>query len=147
MKITKKQFLADVMHEIEMLKKHATKKEKEALNFATFDPFYENNCIYGQLTGNCRSERSKKLMDLACKRVMNLDNGANELLNQSFIKIVSKINGEYTGQTWIEKYEGDGYAYRNWSYLSALEGYINLSKAKNKQIIAYIKGEIDTLKL
>jgi len=145
MKVTQKQFLADVMHEIEMLKKHATIEEKEALNFNLFDPFFESTCIYGQLTGNCRSERSKELMGLSCTRVMNLDFGASELKGYTFRKIVSKINGEYKGQTWGGK--GFTLLHRDWSYLSALEGYINLSKAKNKQIIAYIKGEIDTLKL
>lgn len=69
-KITKKQFLSDVMHEIEMLKEHATLVEKERLDFKQFDPADIQCCIYGQLTGSCESNRAKELMDLSCIRVL-----------------------------------------------------------------------------
>lgn len=143
--ITKEEFLADVMHEIDMLKKHATQKEKNNLDFSEFNPMYPNSCIYGQLTGACDSKRAKSLMNKSCIRVMHLKSGVVELLGKPFSKIKHKINGKYTKQTWDP--ENTTWGERCYQYLSSLEGYISLSNAKNKQIIKYIKGEIDTLKL
>ncbi len=137
-KITKKQFLADVMHEIEMLKKHATPEEIGRLDFGKFDPKIVYGCIYGQMTHNCSSPRAHALMDMSCIRQMNLPSGAWNLSDMVFTKVVDMINGPYDKRTWST-------SRRNWSYLSALEGYINLKGAKNKEIIAYLKGEIPTL--
>ena len=67
----KKQFLADVMHEINMLKLHTTKTEKNKLDFNTFDPEKPTRCIYGQITGDCRNRRSKELIDICCIRVID----------------------------------------------------------------------------
>jgi len=140
--ITKKEFLDDVMHEINMLKKHATKEEKENLDFLEFNPLYPTRCIYGQLTGNCANKRAKDLMDKSCIRVMSLEDGVDELRNKTFNKIKNKINGKYTQQTWEDVADS-----RFYSHLSSLEGYIALKNAKNEQILQYIKGEIDTIKL
>lgn len=143
-KITKKQFLADVMHEIDMLKLHASDGEKDRLNFHIFNPKHQRQCIYGQTTGDCESERAHELMDACCKRQMNMsggtDIGATDLSNKTFSGIAKFINGDYKGDTWQ-------HGYRTYRYLSVLEAYINLTGAKNEQIIAYIKGETDTLKL
>lgn len=136
--ITKAQFLKDVKHEIDMLKKYATEEEKYNLNFRRFSSSNVHECIYGQLTGNCSSIRAKQLMDLSCIRVLS-DNPIKR--NGISFEILKKyINGKYTGQDWED---GD----RGLDYLSSLEGYINLDDAKNEQIIQYIKGEIDTLTL
>jgi len=142
----KKDFIADVMHEIDMLKKHATKAELNNLDFDMFDYDHQDNCIYGQITGSCASPRAKILMDKACIRVMNIKSeryltGAKLLAGKTFSKIKHQINRDNTSQTWNES------GRRNYSHLSALEGYITLKGAKNKQIIQYLRGEIDTLKL
>lgn len=137
----KAEFLKDVVHEIEMLKLHATEEEKSRLDFDMFDPESVYRCIYGQLTGNCENKRAHTLMDKACKRVWNVQSalGTDILLGKNFKEVNNFINGEYDEQMW-------GYS-RSFTHLSALEGYIALKGAKNKQIIQYIKGEIDTLKL
>jgi hypothetical protein len=145
-RVTKKQFLADVMHEIELLRLNSTEAERANLNFSQFDPEKPSKCIYGQMTGDCESKRAKELMDISCKRVFNIvngpnGNGATDLLNKTFSDIKHWINGDYKGQTW----NGDGE--RTYRYLSALEGYINLNSAKNQDILHYIKGEIKTLSL
>lgn len=130
------------MTEIESLKKHATKEEINKLDLETFHPEHESLCIYGQMTGNCKSKRAKVLMDKSCTRVWDVGCGelSLSLFGDTFTKVKSLINGEYTGQMWIGNH-------RNYSYLSALEGYIALKGANIKGIIQYLKGEIDSLKL
>ena len=44
-----KDFKKDVLHEIEMLKQHATDEEKARLNFENFNYFSEFNCITNQI--------------------------------------------------------------------------------------------------
>lgn len=135
-----KDFKSDVLHEINMLKKHATKQELAKLNLGTFNYDHVNECIYGQMTGACYSKRAKKLMNLSCIRVMDLSGPFNSIRQ---VKISSKqfnVNGEYAKQTW----ESDG---RNFNYMSALEGYIFTKDANISGIIDYMKGETDTLKL
>lgn len=140
-KITKKQFLADVMHEINMLKLHATTIEKGKLDFYYFNPESPRNCIYGQITGDCRSSRAKQLIDTCCIRV--IDTTLRNVNKGSFDLIKDLINGEYTGQMW----DSTG-SRKTWVHLSSLEGYIQLENTEvNRNIIAYIKGETDTLKL
>jgi hypothetical protein len=139
-------FLNDVMHEIDMLKKHGTNEELARLNFNTFSYDSFSGCIYGQMTGVCSSERAKVLMDKSCIRVMNIQpNEKNLSIRQSnFTKVKEWINGENTGQGWNVY---DDFQTRNYRHLSALEGYICLKGSKNKQIIKYLRGEQETLKL
>jgi len=139
----RQKFLLDVMHEIDMLKLHATDAEKAKLNFYEFDYDSPTRCIYGQLTGKCASPRAKELMGVACIRVMHLDKGISSVANVEIDDEKFTINGEYTGQTW----DGTKWSIRNYSYLSALEAYIATKDAKNADVIAYIKGEIETLEL
>lgn len=137
--ITKKQFLADVMHEIEMLKKYATEEEKAKLDFSTLNPIHEQRCIYGQLTNDCTSNRAAQLMNLSCIRQM--DGGdAETFQGKTFTNIAKNVNGEYDKRTW----QSWG---RKYSYMSVLEAYINLKSAKNADIISYIKGDLKTLSL
>jgi len=145
-KLTKRQqFLLDVMHEIDMLKKHATDAEKARLNFDWFDYTRPSQCIYGQLTGSCSNNRAKELMNASCIRVMHLGSrGIHEISGEKITSPAFNVNGEYVGQTW----GGSSMRpHRSYAYLSALEGYIATKGAKNKAIIEYIKGNTDKLKL
>ena len=54
-------FFAQVKKELVNLRKKATQEEIKKLNFAQFDHTVKYACIYGQMTGNCASERAKKL--------------------------------------------------------------------------------------
>lgn len=135
-----KDFKSDVLDEINMLKKHATKQELAHLNFSRFDYGNPSRCIYGQMTGSCESNRAEKLMNLSCIRVMDVKNGVYTIEGASISSSKFNINGVYNKQTW----EGGN---RNYSYLSALEGYICTKDANISGIIDYMKGETDTLKL
>jgi hypothetical protein len=66
-----------VVEEATKLKQYATDKELVKLEFSTLDPSFPNTCIYGQMTGNCFSERSKDLLLLCAKpyRRMGINNG------------------------------------------------------------------------
>ena len=138
--ITEDVFLSEVKHEIEQLKIHATEDEKNNLDFRAFDPYSAFYCIYGQMTGQCTTERAKELMDLSCLRVFKQNILRNKRLN--FSNVLEFLNGAYTGQDWINIYYG-----RKLIYLSALEGFIALPEADNEAIIAYIKGETEILNL
>lgn len=143
--ITREEFLKDVEHEVRMLFKHATPEEIAKLNFNTFNNHNAERCIYGQMTGDCRTVRAKELMDLSCVRVMDVEDGSKNCTNwnDDF-----KVNGEYTGQTWqYMSLLRNGYYRRNWSHLSALEAYICLEDAKVENIYAFLQRETDVLEL
>lgn len=140
----RKSFLADVEHEVKMLRRHATPEEKALLDFDEFDPNVPYRCIYGQMTGSCASPRAKELMDLSCIRVMDIDedrvgkHGMEDIDMETF-----NVNGEYTGQTW----KRSGYRSRAYEHISALEGYIFTKGADVKSLMEYLKGESDVLTL
>jgi hypothetical protein len=151
--ITKAQFLNEVKHEIDSLKKHATKAELSRLNFRTFDPNFATDCIYGQMTGTCASRRAKQLMDKSCVRIFDTSSIGSDSLDDisNFNSLKKYINGKYTDISWREatafsKSIGNEFG-RDYDYLSALEGYIQTKGAKNKEILEYLKGERETLKL
>ena len=92
---SKKQFLQEVTDEIENIKLYATDKEKQKLDFDTFDPDYLTSSIYGQLTGHCESDRAIKLITKCCKRYYHsLLEGFIRLKNANNKNIISYIKGE-----------------------------------------------------
>jgi hypothetical protein len=142
----RKQFLQDVMHEIQSLRDNATPEEKDELDFDTFDYEEPRRCIYGQLTGDCASLRAKELMDAGCIRVMDVQDGVDDIKEVDIEDEVFNINGKNRGQGWkCDRFSKDWS--RVYTHLSALEGYICTAGAKNKEIIDYIKGNINTLEL
>lgn len=136
--ITEDQFLQDVRAEVESLKNNATKEEINNLDFDIFNPESQYNCIYGQMTGRCSSERAKELMDLGCVRVAVGDIFA--YTKKELPSILKKINGPYNGQMWTD-------GYRNFNHLSMIETYILLNNSKPKNIIDYLKGKTEKLVL
>jgi hypothetical protein len=153
-RVTKKQFLLDVRHEVEMLKQHTTEFERSKLDrFRGLDPTDPYRCIYGQLAGVCFNFRARELMNLCCTRVFDCSKGKPEddftggvkqLKNRTFTEVRRLINGEYKKQTWEKPSGVQPRAYR---YLSSLEGYICLKGANNEGIVDYIRGFTDTLEL
>ncbi len=139
--ISKEQFLQDVRTEVEGLKANATPYEISRLDLFTFDPDSKIDCIYGQMTGVCTSRRAKVLMDASCVRVTS---SCNALNSKTFDEVSDQINGDYTGQTWYEEW---GNLYRKYDYLSMVEMYIFLKGASPKNIMDYLKGEVETLEL
>lgn len=147
-KISKKLFLVDVSIEVELLKIHATEEERQRLDEKDFNPDSVFYCIYGLLAGNCKTRRAKELMDLCCKRIMNLEKyqlQEKPLRGSVYQDKIFQVNGEYTGETWKDETR-NGY-YRDFTYISVLEGYIFLKDAKSAHIIQYLRGEVPTLKL
>lgn len=138
-------FLKDVRHEIEMLREHTTEAEKSKLDFHLFNPHFKSKCIYGQLTGSCESVRAKELMDKCCIKVMNLKESYFLAYSPSVDDERFVINGKYDGQTWGNYF--DGLFIRSYSYMSALEAYIFTDNCDAKDVMDYIKGEIDNLEL
>jgi hypothetical protein len=142
-KITKKQFIADVMHEIEMLKKHATPEEIAKLDFSTFDANEIDGCIYGQLTGACNDDRSIELIKACCLKSINFfpSNLRTKIRDLSIEDILPNVSAPKQA---IKK---DSWNERSLDYISALEGYIYSKGANCEGIIAYLKGETNTLTL
>jgi hypothetical protein len=142
-KLTKETFLQDVRIEVEGLKANATQEEISKLNIEYFDADSKFGCIYGQMTGTCSSARAKELMDKSCVRVTKFSDNVDD---KTFDVVAKKINGKYTSQTW-EKTWGNGIYSRNFNHLSMIELYIFLKGASPKNIMDYLKGEVETLEL
>lgn len=142
----RKKFLEAVIHEIEQLKKYATAAEISELDLERFDASSQHDCIYGQMAGNCETNRAKELMDKACIKVMDLDDeGVSQVLGLDIDDKSFNVNGKYKGQTWhgLE----NSWSRRRYRYLSALEAYICTRDAKVKNVILYMQGKVDKLEL
>lgn len=80
-----------VQREVELLLIHATKEERSNLNIKEFYPSLPDSCIYGLLTGNCDSDRSKDLMKLC-----NIDRTWNySLIPISFNNFITDFTYKY----------------------------------------------------
>lgn len=149
----KQTFLQAVRHEIDGLKKNATQPELQRLDLTTFNPKSMVACIYGQMCEECNTLRAKELMDQCCEIVMGdyvIKYGGPDHAqdNFAFETILNKVNGEYSGQTWEDAFLMDPKKFhRTYKYMSALEGYVNIDGANIEGIIAYLKGETETLEL
>ncbi len=139
MNITKKQLLTAVMEELNDIKRYAFKKEIAKLDIKTFDYGNEDHCIYGQMTGNCHSKRATKLVNKCCNGYVCTY--ITPLFKEQITFRESKVSIiKRSGDLLRETFTGS-------SRFSALELYITLKGAKNKEIFEYLKGERKTLKL
>ena len=140
--ITKEQFLKDVRTEINNIKKYATKAEINRLDFENLEPENYNRCIYGQMTDDCTSPRASELIFKSCARYISP--GDNNIKINSFTKLKSQINGKtIPGVKNNKQFANTRIHYID--HFSSLEAYIMLPKAKNKNIISYLKGETKKL--
>jgi hypothetical protein len=127
------QLKEDVQKEAEALRVHATKEERERLDIETLNPAYSSECIYGQMCESCRSERAVVLIKNCCTSFIR---------NSEFMPITGGTNwndahalpSKATSATTVE-------------YLSAIEAYIIMPEANNANLIAYLRGETETLEL
>lgn len=109
-----------VRQEADNLKIHATPEEIADLDFDNLMPEDTHNCIYGQMTGDCFDKRAVELLNLCA------------------------IPYSSSNQSWIpcdSEFKTDGRAF------SAIEVYITQYNAKNENLIAYLRGETNTLDL
>jgi hypothetical protein len=119
-------FLKMVRVEATHLRNNATKEEKSNLDFDSIMPTYADQCIYGQMTGNCNSDRAKELYP----KIFDVD----VLSNNSVQKAAE------TSRT-LEK-EEDGFF-----YYTPIEVYIGAKDSNLAGLLKYIKGINKTLKL
>ncbi len=103
------------MKEAKNLRKFAYPEELENLHLHILDPDSIQNCVYGQMTGNCFSSRAKKLIEECCERVYNIGSPDNMLESAT-------LNGSPKGRFRKE-------------YWSPIEVFIYKNR-KNKNILA-----------
>lgn len=135
MSYTPEQFKADVIAECIAIKEHATQEERNNLVFS-IDAQDPDECIYGRLTGNCRSERAKELINRCCVRTVDNCRLSPSRGIESAIDNIStvKVLVNDASSFFIE-------------YLSALEAYIMLPGAKVTAIQSFLLGQTETLEL
>lgn len=151
---SKRQFIADVTKEVKALKKHATKEELQNLDFNEFDPDKKEQCIYGQITGYCQSKRASELIFNCCVRFVRND---LEIDDKGFEAIKEAVNGAFVGRKKslrsLINNRNKHCKFNNWGlnteigHLSAIESYILLPEANNKNLISFLKGNTNKLVL
>ncbi len=126
-KIKKKDFLIEVMQEIEIIKKKATPEEKGRLAIADFDVDRSMKCIYGLMTGYCNSTRARDIMQ---KKYRWTGSG----------KVATGLS--FSKHSFELKNDKETFNY------TALEKYLfMIDRSKTEDIINYIKGETENLTL
>ena len=129
-----------VIAEANNIRRIALKRELKKLDFCSLIPDEYQSCIYGQMTGDCYSERAYELIRKSCPSVIesDTDDFKGELLNFN----------EWE-KTWgIEKPNefNDDFRY---SFYSPIEVFIarkrNKKNGNNAKLIAFLRGETDTL--
>lgn len=118
---TFEQLKQDVRKEAEALKVHATKEERERLNIDTFDSSSATRCIYGLMCKVCDSDRAIDLIELCAPIIYSIDH--NGLTPERVDRL--KIS-------------------RRWS---PIEAYVGEPEANNANLIAFLRGETETLEL
>ena len=111
-----------VRDEAAKLREFATVEERGRLDFSKLNSNNERLCVYGQMTGKCWSDR------------------AVYLLNKCAIPF------SYFTDKFSKSYKWD-FGNSVGRDFSPIEFYICQPYAKNAELIAYLKGETDTLEL
>ena len=128
-----------VIKEATNLKKHATKQELAKLDYYRLSGDSITNCIYGQMTGNCGSSRSYRLIKKCCIKVYNVNKGYSNIL----------IDNTLNGKPENLKRPSDRLLY----YVSPIEKFLYFYKkdsdtnsTKIKKLVAFLKDETKELK-
>lgn len=136
----------DVAAEAKALREHATKEELAELNLSEFDPNAAEGCIYGQMTGDCYSDRAALLVSLCTQRYFRHE--MFDVIEKHGVKGLSKaVNGKSVADFIEERAKAHLYMNTKKVHYSAIEAYILLPEAKNANLIAYLKGETENLEL
>lgn len=124
-----------VIDEAKALRKHATEAEISNLDFNSLKPDTVKECIYGQMTGHCFSERAKELIEKSCKRVYSTTGSLDSV----------RLNGSPVGKH--RENEGKAYMFRrNTDYWSPIEVFLPKSTDEERlKLVQFIKGEIESL--
>ncbi len=113
-----------VIKEAVNLRVNATPEELKRLDFENFDGTQSDQCIYGQMTGHCESDRANTLIQSCCEKVYR---------HWEEDKMIVPHPVEYHNR--IDK------------YISPIEQFImyaeeNLSQIDCLPLIQFLKGEI-----
>jgi len=129
-----------VIEEATNLRKYTTQTELKQLSFDKLDTQSRVACIYGQLTGNCDSDRARELMNKSCTRVYGRKNKYMIINSNNWWVATVKdcpVNGPLTEEM------------KRSYFFSPIEVFIdqprNKKNGNNEQLIKFIKGEIDIL--
>jgi len=125
-----------VIAEATKLKKNATPEEIADLDFEYLHPSQLDLCVYGQMTGNCFSDRAAELIKLSCKQIFDHNINRKEA-DAKMGDTYGKLNGKPLDDRS--------------SYWSPIEVFIcmprNQKNGNNKRLIDYLKGETKKLTL
>lgn len=113
-----------VREEARNLREKATKEELARLDIKTLYPSSITECIYGMITGDCFSDRAVSLIRQCCSQVI-----------------------EGGSISYSEEIIGSPIDYKRIEFWSPIEKYITEDEGNNANLIAYLKGETDTLEL
>lgn len=144
MSYTFEQLKDDVRKEAEALRIHATKEERERLDISILNPANARGCIYGQMTGHCDCKRSLELISKCTARYVR-DFYFTQIADDGFERISNNVNG--TSVSNLNKKRPTVFDTEDTSHYSMIEAYILLPEANNASLIAYLRGETDTLTL
>lgn len=120
MSYTFEQLKEDVRKEAEALKIHATVEEREKLDISKLKPNSTSFCIYGQMTGDCDSRRASHLIKNCTKIYIEAGSAIDHM----------ELNAVFADFRW-----------------SPIEFYILQKEARNANLIAFLRGETETLTL
>ena len=135
------QLKEDVRKEAEALRVHATKEELGRLNLSLFNPRCTGGCIYGLMTSDCHSVRAVDLIQSCCVQYFK-NKGFTSIADEGFEGVVSRLNGKVVDDLFATRVD-----VTTPQHYSAIEAYILLPEARNANLIAYLRGEIETLDL
>lgn len=114
------QLKEDVKKEAEALRVNATAEELGRLDFDRLNPNSATRCIYGQMTHECDSPRATELITKCTKTYIEAASDIHRI----------KLNEKFAEFRW-----------------SPIEFYILQDDARNANLIAYLRGETETLEL
>lgn len=142
MSYTFKDLKQDVAAEAKALREHATKEELKNLNFYDFNKWGRSSCIYGLATGDCHSERAAILINKCALRFF-VNKHFTQIMYEGFEGVARRVNGKRVKNFILERSADN----MDEKHFSAIEAYILLPEAKNANLIAYLKGQSETLEL
>ena len=145
MNYTVEQFIEDVKKEAIALRQYATPEELHKLNLNTLNPVSLFECIYGQMTGNCKSSRASMLIMNCCRQFIKNSFDEDDIDTITQMAVGKRLDGADNLESF-EKARGCRFELEI-LYLSALEAYIMMPDADVANLLSYLKGETDTLDL
>jgi hypothetical protein len=139
---TFEQLKEDVRKEAQALRVHATKEERERIIFDDFSTYGRHSCIYGLATTDCHSQRAAELICKCTPRYFRNDL-FSDIRHEGFKGVANRVNGKRVKDFVTLRTIGSVTK----RHFSAIEAYILLPEADNANLIAFLRGETETLEL